>query len=203
VFVNAHLIINELGVLIVTAEFYPLRYKYISDKEFYMLGKIVIGTVAAIIFINFLLFLIAFILGIIKFLRKCPICTCCQKKPVYKEGLIVDNPEDVSQEEEVVKTPTPPPTPTPPTPEVTIEEVKQPTPSDSEPSEEEEPEIVIPAAEVMVTDLKYRPEDEEGMEQTMAGTQSTNLNLLNRDRFVDRNKVKFGDDDVATSTMRR
>ena len=37
-YVNAHLILSEIGVVIVNCELFPLRWVYIRDKEFYFLG---------------------------------------------------------------------------------------------------------------------------------------------------------------------
>jgi len=110
----------------------------------------VIGTIAGIVFLNSVLLTIAYIIALIDFLKRCPICTCCMCKVRLKELLIIDPEENIEKEEKEIHEPkTPPPeperTPTPPprepTPEPTPEfessseeEIKEPTP---EPSEEE------------------------------------------------------------------
>ena len=62
-----------------------------------------IGTVAAIIFLNFALFLISFFLGILAFCKKCPICTCCMKKKQRpKEAFIRDKDKLIEDESEEI-----------------------------------------------------------------------------------------------------
>jgi hypothetical protein len=89
---NAHTIINDVGVLIVIGEFFMMRSPYYSDAEYYMQGKIIIATIAIIIWINFVLFIISFILGLIDFLKRCPHCLCCicNKKHLRKDQIIID-----------------------------------------------------------------------------------------------------------------
>lgn len=151
---NVHTILNDIGVLIVLGELYRFRYPFLSDAEFYFLGKVVMGTIAGIIFLNFVLFILSFLLGCCAFCKK---YACCKKKQRDKEGLIVDPDKDISKSsiDEVEKPPTPPepsPPPTPPrekTPPLSPpESIKDPTPEESE----EEPEYNLPAAAVLVKD---------------------------------------------------
>lgn len=88
--VNVHTIINDVGLIAVIASFYPMRNVFQRDTDFYYYGRIVIGLIAAIIFLNFALFLISFVLGTIDFIKRCPHCICCMRKKRPKEKLIRD-----------------------------------------------------------------------------------------------------------------
>jgi hypothetical protein len=132
-----------------------MRILYVSDATFYLYGKIMIGTIAGIVFINFIIFGIALLIAIIDFLKKCPICTFCICKKKFKELLIIDPDKVIDKDRDEIKKPTPPPTPprdpTPePTPDPTPESSPDPTPEITEeekvPSYESEPEIFIPSA---------------------------------------------------------
>lgn len=90
VLINVHMIINDIGLLIVLGEFHVYREVFLKDKEFYSFGRMIIGTIAGVVLLNFALFIISFILGVIRFLRKCPICSCCNKKIRLKEEVIRD-----------------------------------------------------------------------------------------------------------------
>lgn len=116
--VNVHMIINDVGVLIVNGEMYMMIDPYVSDKVYFGQGQIIIATIATIIFVNFALFLLGFILGLIDFCRKCPMCSCCKKRRPDKEAVEYDPfleipklPDDIFYH---TPTPTPPRTPTPP-----------------------------------------------------------------------------------------
>ena len=89
--INAHTIFNDAAVIAVTGAFYPMRDVYQRDESFFYYGKVVIGIIAGVIFINFALFLISFALGILEFIKKCPICSICIRRPKReKEKLIRD-----------------------------------------------------------------------------------------------------------------
>ena len=155
--VNVHTIINDVGVIVVICEFFPMLQLYVTDHEFYLYGKIVIGTIATIIFINFCLFCISFVLSFYKFMLGCPHCTCglCKKKR-DKEKLIIDPNRDLNLSKESLIEPTPPKEPTPlPTPDPTpTPEEKIPTPpriSTLEP-EESDDDMELQAATVLVKD---------------------------------------------------
>jgi hypothetical protein len=90
--INAHTIINDVGVIAVTAAFYPMRDVFQRDEKFFYYGKIVIGIIAGIIFVNFALFLISFALGILTFIKKCPICSICIRKPKREKEKIIRDP---------------------------------------------------------------------------------------------------------------
>ncbi len=161
-----------------------MRSPYYSDAEYYMQGKIIIATIAIIIWINFVLFIISFILGLIDFLKRCPHCLCCicNKKHLRKDQIIIDQEFPIDKgpidqiEDPPTPIPSPPPTPPPPPREPT------PTPSPPSPppppkiptpeSSEDEAEVYIPASAVLVKDGgKFEDEkSEEDMEQTMANT---------------------------------
>ena len=87
---NVLTILNDVGVLIVICTFYPLRNLYITDASFYLYGKIIIGCIAGIIFLNLAIFGVAFVIALIDFLKRCPICSCCVCKKKPKELLIID-----------------------------------------------------------------------------------------------------------------
>lgn len=176
VLLNLHTLINDVGILIVLGEMYRFRYPFLSDAEFYFLGKVVIATIAGIIFLNFVLFIISLLLGLCAFCKK---YWCCKKKIREKELLIRDPYKDlnITEIDEVYHTPTPEPTPppTPPPKEPTPEPTPPPTPPpEKEPTPEEsedEPEYVLPAAAVLVkeNDIKFSG-NEDPYAATMAGT---------------------------------
>jgi hypothetical protein len=88
---NLHCIINDLGVVIVIGEFFLLLDAYVTDKTFYFYGRLLIATIAIIIWLNFVLFIVSYILGILAFMRRCPICSCCRRKAIKeKETLFYD-----------------------------------------------------------------------------------------------------------------
>eukprot|EP00347_Sterkiella_histriomuscorum_P013046 403366220 len=206
VLLNLHTLINDLGVLIVLGEMYRFRYPFLSDAEFYFLGKVVIATIAGIIFLNFVLFLISLLLGLCAFCKK---YWCCKKKIREREKIIYDPQKDlnVSEIDEVYHTPTPEPTPppTPPTPKSpTPEPTPPPSPPPKEPTPEEsedEPEYVLPAAAVLVKegDQKFGADDPMG--QTMAGTQQFGSSNQNAG-MINNQKTKFGDS-VANANINR
>ena len=86
---------NDIGILIVIGIFYRFQYPFLTDDEFYFLGKVTIGVISAIIFLNFVLFLITFILGLCKFLNKYCVCDCCKKIKRVKEEVIIDPYRDI------------------------------------------------------------------------------------------------------------
>jgi hypothetical protein len=167
VLVNVHLIMNDIAVLIVIAEFYVYREAYLTDEYFYLYGKMIIGTVAGVVLLNCMLFIISFIIGVIRFCKKC--CQCKKKvrskEPVIRDPIVIipgiEVPPETPEEESLVKTPTPPPepepekpkTPTPP-PETEKTPTPTPTPSSSEESSDDV-EVNIPASSVLVTDSKF------------------------------------------------
>lgn len=134
-----------------------MRNAYYSDSVYYQQGKIIIATIAVIIWLNLVLFLLSFILGFCRFMKKCP---CCRKKLRTKEPLVkdLDKSIDYGPRDELWKPPTPIPTPTPtpsietPPPEPEPEKPRTPTPPPPEESSESEPEIIIGAAAVLVKD---------------------------------------------------
>lgn len=113
-----------------------------------------IGTIAVIIWLNFILFMVGFILGLCRFLKKCPMCKCCKRRLITKEPMIRDPDRSIDRgpKDEMFKPPTPIKTPTPTpsieTPPPEPEKEKTPTPESSE----SEPEIIIQAAAVLVKD---------------------------------------------------
>lgn len=66
------------------------REVFLTDELFYSYGRMIIGTIAGVVLLNFFLFIISFIIAVIRFLRKCPICSCCNKKIRQKEPIVRD-----------------------------------------------------------------------------------------------------------------
>ena len=196
---NVMMIMNDVGVIIVLGTMYPMLTLYVSDATFYLYGRLIIGSIAGVVYLNFFLFVIQFVLKL-KFL------CCCNCKKALKELIIMDPEDDIPKEKEVYspktpppepeKTPTPPREPTPESPseyESSSEEIKEPTP---EPSVEE---LEIPASAVLVKEDKFGTEGEGlGMADTMSNTQQ--LGLVNPQRFLDQSnrKVKFADNTKTT-----
>ena len=86
----AHTIINEIGVMILIGECYPFLTVYHSDALFYWYGQIVIGTIAAIIWINMMMFIISFLIALCEWLKRCPHCLCCKLSRLPAEKMFAD-----------------------------------------------------------------------------------------------------------------
>lgn len=103
--VNVHTIFNDIGVIAVIGAFYPMNNKYQSDDTFFYYGTIVIGIIGAVILINTALFLLSFALGILAFIKQCPICSICRRRPKRPKEKLINDPAkkiDYSEEEEII-----------------------------------------------------------------------------------------------------
>ena len=102
--VNVHTIVNDIGVIAVIGSFYPMNEKFQPDDKFFHYGTITICIIAAIVIVNYALFLFSFLLGILAFTKKCPICSICRRKPKRpKEKVRDEKARDIEYSSEEVE----------------------------------------------------------------------------------------------------
>ena len=65
-----------------------------------------IGIISAVVLVNFALFLLSFLLGTLAFMKKCPVCLCCRRKPKRPKEKLINDPSkkiELSEEEEIIQ----------------------------------------------------------------------------------------------------